>query len=296
MSSFWLWLVSTVGFTLFVIVVVSYFQSKHILRPAGYKKPLDFFPDLYNLVYEPVTFTTKDKAVLKGWFIPSVEKSAKTIILLHGWGGNKGNILPHTWFLSGLGFNLLYFDFRRCGESSGKISTVGYLENKDFDAAMDFLKTYKPEESRIIGIYSISMGASVAIYQAPKYPEIKCLAAEAAFDSYEKTVARWAWVKRKIPYYPCVPLTLLFVRMKLKDNPEKSSPIYHIKKVSPKPVFFIHGSHDNLVPAKDAKILFKQADNPKNWWLVAGARHGKCAEIGGSEYKKKLGDFFIKNI
>jgi pimeloyl-ACP methyl ester carboxylesterase len=252
MTNFWLWVTITVVLTFVVVVVVSYFQSRHILRPRGYKKPLDFHPDLYKLVYEPINFKTKDDVTLKGWFIASKNKTDKTIILLHGWGSNKSNVLSNVHFLNEAGYNLFCFDFRCCGESGGKISSIGYLETKDFDAAMDFLRTYKAESSKKIGIYSISMGASVAIYQAPRYPQIKCLVAEAAFGSYGKAVARWAWVKRKIPYYPCIPLTLLFVRMKLKSDPEKFSPIYHIDKVSPKPIFFIHGSCDNLVVAKNA--------------------------------------------
>jgi pimeloyl-ACP methyl ester carboxylesterase len=195
-----------------------------------------------------------------------------------------------------LGFNLFCFDFRCCGESKGEVSSVGYLETLDFRAAMEFLKTYKPSESKRVGIYSISMGASVAIYCAKHYDEIKCILAEAVFDSYEKVVARWAWVRMKVPYFPCVPLTLFFVRLKLKTDPEKFSPLYHIGKVSPKPIFFIHASLDNLVLAESAEKLFEKASNPKSRWLVVGASHGKCAEVGGHQYKKRVSDFFIKNL
>lgn len=296
MTDFGLWITVTVFFSFFVIVIISYFQSRHILRPSNYKKPLDFYPDVYNLVYESVGFTTADGINLKGWFIASREISDKTIILLHGWGTNKASVLKNVYFLSELGFNLFCFDFRCCGESKGRVSSVGYLETIDFHAAMEFLKSYKPNESKKIGIYSISMGASVAIYCANKYPRVKCLVAEAAFGSYEKIVSRWAWIKMKVPYYPCVPLTLFFVRLKLKTDPEKYSPIYHIAEVSPKPIFFIHGSDDSLVLAKDAKELFDKAGNPKSWWLVPGASHGKCAEVGGQEYKQKIGSFFKENL
>ena len=80
---------------------------------------------------------------------------------MHGWGTNKGDALENTYFLHELGYNLLYFDFRCSGESLGNISTVGYLEVEDFKAAMEFLKKHKPEQSQSIGVYGISMGASV---------------------------------------------------------------------------------------------------------------------------------------
>jgi pimeloyl-ACP methyl ester carboxylesterase len=296
MTDFWLWAAVTIASTSIIVLIVSYLQSRHILKPSGYRNPVGFFPDKYNLIYENVTFNTCDNVTLKGWFISAEKQSEKTIVLLHGWAGNKSNVLQNTYFLHKLGVNLFCFDFRGCGESGGNVSTIGYLEIKDFKAALEFLKTHKSQESKKIGIYSISMGASVAIYQAPKSEEIKCLITEAAFTSYEQIVARWAWIRRKIPYYPCVPLTLFFVRLKLKINPEHYSPVYHISKVSGKPIFFIHGSHDDLVLPKDAKILFKKVGEPKSWWLVAGASHGKCAETGGKDYKNKLRKFFKDNL
>ncbi|HUT86236.1 MAG TPA: alpha/beta fold hydrolase [Elusimicrobiales bacterium] len=296
MSNFLLWLIITLVPTLIIIVVVSYMQSKHILRPSGHRNPINFFPDMYNLVYERVTFYTQDDVMIKGWFIPAEQETSKTIVLLHGWGGNKANVLSNTHFLHKLGFNLFYFDFRGCGESSGSVSTIGYLETRDFKAALKFLKTYKNEKSKEIGVYSISMGASVGVYESVTNKDIKCIVAEAAFESYESAIARWAWVKRKIPYYPCVPLTLLFVRLKLKADPEAYSPIYHIDKLSPKPIFFIHGSHDDLVPPIDAKKLFKKAKEPKTWWLVPGANHDKCAQVGGEDYRQKMSDFFKTNL
>jgi hypothetical protein len=295
MLFFWLWLLLVVIGVGAFLLIISYYHSKRLLRPPHHRMPVTVVPDQFRLPYEKVLFNTKDGLLLRGWFIPC-EGSEKTIIFLHGWGTNRGEMFSATHFLHEAGFNLLYFDFRACGESAGTLSTVGYLEVADIEAALEYLKDRKPDASQQIALHGISMGASVAVYAAAHHPEIKCLVLEALFGSYEKTAGRWAWNNLKIPYYPCVPLALMFVRMKLHADPETYSAANFIDKLAGRPVFVIHGSHDMLVPLKYTQRLYDKMGQPKEMWVVQGAAHAKCAEIGGAEYKKRLTEFFTKNL
>ena len=245
--------------------------------------------------YDNVYFTTEDKVNIKGWFIP-YDGSEKTIILMHGWGMNRSDILKNTYFLHDLGFNLLYFDFRALGESGGKISSIGYLETRDVRAAIKYLKETRPESCKKIGLYGLSMGAMVAICEGASNPQISCVAAEASYYSFRRVVSRWAWVHHKVPSFPVIPIVLHYIRKDLHVNPERYSPKYNIGKISPRPVFIIHGRYDSIVPAAQAKLLFKRAGDPKEIWLVPGAKHNKCAEVGGFEYKQRLSDFFRRYL
>ena len=266
--------------------------AKRVLHPVSKRKPLDAWPDQFGLPYENVYFKTEDKVQLRGWFIPSEPYSNKTIILMHGWGMNRADILKNTYFLRDLGFNLLYFDFRALGESGGKTSSIGYLELKDVTAAVRFLQETRPQFCEKIGLYGLSMGGMVAICEAARNPEIACVVAEASYYSFRRVVSRWAWVHHRVPYFPLIPIILHYIHRYLGVNPERYSPKYNIPRISPRPVFIIHGRYDNLVPAAQAKLLFKKAGEPKEIWLVPGAKHNKCAEVGGFEYKQRLADFF----
>ena len=93
-----------------------------------------------------------------------------------------------------------------------------------------------------------------------------------------------------------MPIVLHYIRKQLGVNPERFSPKYNIPKISPRPILLIHGRYDNLVPAAQAKLLYKRAGEPKELWLVPGAKHNKCAEVGGFEYKQRLADFFRKYL
>ena len=269
--------------------------AKKALHPAAKRKPLDVWPDQYKLPFENVYFKTEDGVQIKGWFIPN-PSSDKTIILMHGWGMNRGDVFKNTYFLHDLGYNLMYFDFRALGESGGTVSSIGYLEVKDLQSAIQFLKDTRPFACEKIGLYGLSMGGMVAICEAAQNPEIKCVVVEASYYSFRRVVSRWAWVHNKVPYFPLMPIVLHYMRRNLAANPERYSPKYNIPKIAPRPVFIIHGRYDNLVPAAQAKMLFKCAGEPKEIWLVPGAKHNKCAEVGGYEYKQRLADFYKKYL
>lgn len=278
-------------------VLISYLKSDSIVRPGKRRTPLTQHPDNFKLAHETIDFPTADGVTLKGWFIPAASgETDKTIILCHGWGVNRGDLLRDTYFLAEKGFNLFYFDFRASGESGGSLSSVGYLETRDFDAAYEFLKSHRPHAAEHVAVLGSSMGASVAIFAAAKYPEIKCVLAENAFLSYTKVITNWSWMRSKVPYFPLVPLTLAFARKKLGADPEPFSPAYNIDKVT-MPIMIINGDHDDIVPLRDAEELFGLAKSPKKqMWVINGATHGKCAEVGGEVYKNKVIQFFTENL
>ena len=56
-------------------------------------------PDSLGAVCEEITLLSKNGTELSCWFIPSDIKSDKTIIVCHGWGADKSDILPATSFL-----------------------------------------------------------------------------------------------------------------------------------------------------------------------------------------------------
>jgi len=289
------WFLFALGAIAALAVYLSYKKSSAIIQPG--RKAVAFSPDQFRLAHETVEFSTADGVRLKGWFIPAPGgESGKTIIFCHGWTSNRGEMLRDTWFLAESGFNLFYFDFRASGDSKGAVSSVGYLETRDFDAAYEFLKANRPHMAESVGVFGTSMGGSVAVYAAAKYPELACVLAENTFLSYNKVVANWSWNRLKTPYFPLVWLTLFFVRRKLKADPEPYSPLHNAARVRI-PAMFINGDNDDLVPASDSERLFGLCTSEKKQiWTVAGASHAKCAEVGGQVYKEKVAAFFGEHL
>ena len=290
------WFLFALGAATALAAYLAYGKTTEILSHPR-KASVAFTPDQYKLAYEPVEFATADGVRLRGWFIPAAGgETGRTIILCHGWGSNRGELLRDTHFLAEHGFNLFYFDFRASGESKGSVSSVGYLETRDFDAAYDFLKTNRPLAAESVGVFGTSMGGAVAIYSAAKYPEIVCLLAENTFLSYNRVVANWSWRRLKTPYFPLVAMILFFVRRKLRADPEPYSPRYSVAGLKI-PVLFINGDNDDLVPMPDAEALYGMCPSEKKeMWVIAGASHAKCAEVGGEVYRDRVTAFFRAHL
>ena len=278
------------------IFIWGWFSSSLILKVP--KLSLEINPASFNLDFENTKFLTSDKIKISGWFIHSrsVEKSDKTIIICHGWGANKSDVFPSTMYLIKQGFNLLYFDFRNHGKSGGNVSSIGKLESSDLTAAVEYLKKEKPEFSKKIGVYGISMGASVAILTAAEDERISALVVDSPFSSFNYIVVRYAKLFYKIPKYPLTPVTFLFAKIRLGFNPDDFSAVRHIKKISPRPIFFIHGANDERIPVAECKKLYNLAGEPKEFWSVPGADHMESHSKDPFEYERKVGEFFQRYL
>src|SRR5690348_13740145 len=116
-----------------------------------------------ELPYQTVHLFTKDSLSLEAWYIP-VDSSRGTVILFHGLGGNKSNILKEAYEFRYLGFNVMLVDMRAHGRSDGNITTMGFRESEDVKLAYDYIA--RGGERNII-LYGISLGSVVvakAIY------------------------------------------------------------------------------------------------------------------------------------
>ena len=272
-------------------------------RAAGYllsppMSSLSHFPEHYGLEYEKISFRTRDGFELKGWFVPSPSGDKRTILMCHGMSDNKGLLLRQTRFLNETGgFNLVYFDFRSHGESEGAVTTSGGLETIDFDAAMEWLRRAKPGLAGTVGVFGLSMGAAVALVATPKHKDLRCVAVESPFPDYDTVIGRWFWNNLKVPFYPFVALIIRIVRARVKaPELEQFDPVASAALISPRPLLVIGGERDELMRPEDISRIFRAAVEPKQLWMVQGARHTLCREAAGTEYDARLIEFFMRSL
>jgi pimeloyl-ACP methyl ester carboxylesterase len=278
-----------------VTLIIGWWGSGLILYPPK-MSTLSVFPEHFGLPYEKISFQTQDGILLKGWFLPSPTGDERTVLMCHGWGDNKGELLAGTYFLNSVGgMNLLYFDNRSHGESGGEITTIGCLEVVDFRAAMAYLRRERPQCVRRLGVFGLSMGAAVAAMATPEHQEIKAVVLESPFTDYRQVVRQWAWNNLRMPYFPLMMIVLWFLRLRVgRDDVDSYSPVRFIGEVTPRPVFVISGAEDRLMPQGDVQALYAKARDPKELWLIPGATHGKCREVAGAEYDGRVLGFFAK--
>jgi uncharacterized protein len=244
-------------------------------------------PGDLNMPYEQVSFPTVDGLTLRGWFVPSEKKAAKTLILLHGYPADKGNILPALAFLHA-DFNLLLFDFRYLGESEGSYSTAGAKEVEDLLAAIRFLKSRGIEE---VGVWGFSMGGAVGLMTIDKAPEIRAVVSESSYAS----LTEMALQLFRVPLlnYPMAYLIGFWAKLFLGIDVSDVSPAEKIRNTTV-PILITHSSTDAVVPFSQAKTLQEAlVNNPRaEFWFNDDFAHGQM----GSDYQSRVRHFFQKNL
>ncbi len=269
---------------LIIIILSSLINSYTVVHPP--RRSITLTPSEYGMGYETVSFESLDGLRLKGWFIPNILKneSHPLIIVCHGHGANKGNVLFAAKLLHNNGYNVLLFDFRAHGESEGDFASLGWLEPNDLKGAIEYAKNrFNPKN---IGVMGFSMGGTTAITTAGQTPEIRAVVADSAFADRFKLISKASRFPPPFAY-----LTPMFAQIQ-GMNMDENLPVNYAENITPNALLIIQGDQDNLVETEDAISLYNKAKDPKEIWLVQDTPHVGAYQTQRQDYEKRVLLFF----
>ena len=235
-------------------------------------------PDRTGLPYEIVHYPSANGRTLYGLYFPAVGRARGTIVHFHGNFGNVSNHFPLALFLVRAGFDVLSFDYEGYGASEGNPTPAHLLA--DGIASTTYAQSRAPNVP--VGIFGQSLGGSTAIGVAAQEPFVKAAVIEAAFSG-QRAMGR-AVLKRSIFLWPLYPFAPFFLSTRYDA-------VDAVDKIAPRPILFIHGDADNVVPVEMSKKLFAAAKEPKELWIVPGAGHLECHKKA-PDYEKRITAFF----
>ncbi|MCI0458812.1 MAG: alpha/beta hydrolase [Gemmataceae bacterium] len=276
LAVFWLWLVSTVLFLRTTVLP---------------RSPVTITPEFLGLPSSTVRFPASDGVSLEGWKIPA-GPSAPWVILCHGVGSNRADLLEIAAGLHRAGFNLLLFDFRGHGGSEGRVTSFGWREQRDLEGALAYLGQQPEVPASPYGVYGISMGGAVAIMVAARDERIGAVAVDSPYSSLEETLGRHLTLMYPVPKMPFLWFVLATYRLRFGIWPGRVSPQASAAGLSPRPLLLIHGAQDARMPLTGAKRLLGGAGEPKELWVVEGADHLGGFAADPSAYHARLAGFF----
>lgn len=150
--------------------------------------------------YRDVTVTTTDGVRLSGWYVPSQNRAA--VVVIHGSGSSRLNILDHVDVLAGAGYGVLALDARGHGQSDGVAMDLGWLEDLDIDAGVSFLAEQPDVDPGRVGTFGISMGAVGALDAAASDHRIAAVVAEGlAVHSFDDALTLGSDGWWHLPFY-----------------------------------------------------------------------------------------------
>lgn len=155
------------------LVVSPAVAATNVPRPGLTATPADA-----GLPFESLTVPTSDGVRLAGWYVPSTNGAA--VVLLHGAGSTRSNVLDEAGVLADAGFGVLMVDARGHGESGGRAMDFGWYGEDDVAAAVDVLVAQPDVEPDRIGAVGLSMGGEQALGASGVDPRIRAVVAEGA--------------------------------------------------------------------------------------------------------------------
>jgi uncharacterized protein len=240
-----------------------------------------------DLAARKVQFESRSGATIHGWFIPG-KKNAGAIILMHGVRANRLSMLDRARFLSKAGFAVLLFDFQAHGESSGEHITFGYLESRDAQAAVDFMRNNAPGEK--IGVIGVSMGGAATLLASPAL-DVDALVLEMVYPTINQAVSNRLTMRVGAWGTVLTPLLLWQLKPRLGVSADALMPIEKVGRITI-PKLFIAGAQDQHTTLQESEQMFAAAAEPKELWIVEGARHTDLHAEKTQEYEQRMLKFF----
>jgi fermentation-respiration switch protein FrsA (DUF1100 family) len=278
--------------TLVVVLVISVRGAYAYTHPARY--PVSDDPANHDLTYETVAFPNAGGLSLAGWFIFPKDESGNgaAIILCHGYGSTRAEMLPVAAILARHGYSALLFDFRGHGESEGDLVTLGHDEVQDVQGAVAYLLTRPEVAPDRIGALGRSMGSATVIRAAARSPEIRAVVAEGAYASLADTIANDFTNLTGLPKFPFASLMVTLGEWQTGLDISLVRPVDDIAQLSPRPVFLIHGLSDTTIPADNAWRLYQAAGEPRSLWLPQEVGHAASVHQQPAEFEARVVAFF----
>ncbi|HBG15734.1 MAG TPA: alpha/beta hydrolase [Firmicutes bacterium] len=208
-----------------------------------------------------IELRVKDKTLRGMYHRPGEEGKYPTVVLFHGFTGNK--LEPHRIFLklsrllTAEGLAVIRFDFSGSGESDGDFEEMTFsTEVFEAEQILEFVKKLPTSDPKNIGVAGLSMGGAVASVLAGTRPlAVKALVlwSAAGID----TIAGIYRSKEDCEAFPCnqqknIDIGGLWLNHRFYEDLANWN-TYETVKSYPGPVLILHGTADQTVPPTTAE-------------------------------------------
>ncbi len=253
--------------TLFIGIVLGFYLIQDYMIFLGEKLPKKH-EYKFNLDYEEYNVEVGDGEVINALMFRT--PNSKGLVYYHH--GNAGNLQgwgKYAYHFTSLGYDVLFYDYRGYGKSTGKINRQHLL----IDDAKALLEKFRGQyDDKIIIYYGISLGSGVAAKLAT-IESPNALILETPYYNFCELVNH---------HYPYLPAKLM-TKYKLRTN-KFLEEIYC-------PVLIIHGTDDELVPYDHGRRLSEIKDDIELVTIDSGV-HNNLTDF--KKYHSELSSFLSR--
>lgn len=237
-------------------------------RPENKKTP--------DVTYE--TILIQSNVQLECW-MTKADSAKGTVLMFHGYKGDKSRLLERAYIINELGYNTLLVDMMGTGGSEGNDVTIGFKEAVNVRDCYQYIE--QTGEKNII-LFGTSMGAAALMKAIKDYHlEPACNIIEAPFSTLYKTVCnRFDLVGA--PYFPMAHLLLVWGGWQHGFWAFDHNPADYAKHIT-SPTLLIYGAKDNRVMPDETQTIYSNLAGEKTLSIYPEAGHVRYLK----HYKKE---------
>lgn len=257
-----------------------------------------------GLSFDTMTFDVIDqqrgepnRIRLAAWWVSCEHSRGRCVVLLHGYADAKVGSIAWAPLWRDLGFNVLAIDLRAHGESEGRHTTGGFFERHDLAQALDQLQQLRPNETRQIVLFGISLGSAVALATTIARPElVSAVVLDCPFADYQNAATSHA-MRLGSPTRVVMPLAMRLAEWISGVRFREVQPLKMLRDIQ-RPVFIVQSADDAFVGERDMRTIEAAANEAPQvqLWRVEGAEHLLAYSTAPDEYVRRLREFLERSL
>lgn len=217
-----------------------------------------------------------------------------TVLCCHGVGANRGDISAIVALLHRSGYQVVTFDFRGHGDSSGHTITYGAQEQFDVLGAYDYCLSRKDVNPDRFYAWGGSMGAASLLLALPRMPQVKAAVVDSPFADLE------GMVQHQFRFFPAAMHPPLLLVARGIGYLETGSDLHSIRPVDSVPhvhcpLTFIHGTGDFIVPPENTERLFEATSHKSQIHWESDAPHLGTVLQNETAYRELLNSTYAND-
>ncbi len=239
---------------------------------------------------ENMEFQVPELGKREAWFFPGL-RGAATIVLCHGYGSSRGELLTLVSALQDHQYNVFVFDFTAHGAVAG-ITTLGYREADELRRAVDAVAGRSDVDPSRVGLWGYNLGAYAALREAENDKRVRALIVDSVFDQPEQMVK--VGVERNgLGGFPLMiksaELSFKYLNYTHRQDPPLSNQLLALNGV---PTLFIQALDDPEL-AGITREMFMKAPEPREQAILAHGNYVSMNDDDKRAYENRIVSFFL---
>ncbi len=241
-----------------------------------------------------LTIDSGDSVQLAATYWASGDAAKPAILLLHGNGGSRADMVPTAEWLVSQGYAVLAPDFRGHGESTPNPKSFGWFEANDAHAAFAWLRQHHPGSK--IGVIGFSLGGAAALVGEKGPLPADAMVLEAVFPDiraaiYNRLAAHMGAGAATV----IEPLLSIQSWLRYGVGPDAISPRNALEKVKV-PVMIVGGGADRYTPPNETRSMFEAAHRNGEIWILEGLAHNQVVSDQSPAMRQRLSAFLARTL